>query len=155
MGWGLASHNLPGTTEIDKASQNHGVATQPSRSRLVCVFRRRHSDGVGPLCCHYLTSVAWTQLDIGLILTIGTITGLALQIPAGALVDHTPAKRLLAALVVALISASALLLALWPIFSVVVAAKVLHAVASSLLGPTLVAISLGLVGYASFGLRLG
>ena len=66
-----------------------------------------------------------------------------------------PAKRLLAAIVVVSISASALLLALWPIFSVVVAAKVLHAIASSLLGPTLVAISLGLVGHAAFSIRLG
>jgi MFS family permease len=111
--------------------------------------------GWGPFVATYLTSVAWTQFDIGLILTIGTITGLALQIPAGALVDRVPAKRLLAALAVASISASALLLALWPIFSVVVAAKVLHAIASSLLGPTLVAMSLGLVGYTLFSIRLG
>ena len=111
--------------------------------------------GWGPFVAVYLTSAAWTQFDIGLILTIGTITGLALQIPAGALVDRMPAKRLLAALAVASISASALLLALWPIFSVVVAAKVLHAIASSLLGPTLVAISLGLVGHALFSIRLG
>ena len=111
--------------------------------------------GWGPFVATYLTSVAWTQLDVGLILTIGTITGLALQIPAGALVDRMPAKALLAALAVASISASALLLALWPIFSVVVAAKVLHAIASSLLGPTLVAMSLGLVGHALFGIRLG
>ena len=111
--------------------------------------------GWGPFVATYLTSVAWTQFEIGLILTIGTITGLALQIPAGALVDRVPAKRLLAALAVASISASALLLALWPIFSVVVAAKVLHAIASSLLGPTLVAMSLGLVGHALFSIRLG
>ena len=111
--------------------------------------------GWGPFVATYLTSVAWTQFDIGLILTIGTITGLALQIPAGALVDRVPAKRLLAALAVASISASALLLALWPIFSVVIAAKVLHAIASSLLGPTLVAMSLGLVGHALFSIRLG
>lgn len=111
--------------------------------------------GWGPFVATYLTSVAWTQFDIGLILTIGTITGLALQIPAGALVDRVPAKRLLAALAVASISASALLLALWPTFSVVVAAKVLHAIASSLLGPTLVAMSLGLVGYTLFSIRLG
>ena len=111
--------------------------------------------GWGPFVATYLTSVAWTQFDIGLILTIGTITGLALQIPAGALVDRVPDKRLLAALAVASISASALLLALWPIFSVVVAAKVLHAIASSLLGPTLVAMSLGLVGYTLFSIRLG
>jgi MFS family permease len=111
--------------------------------------------GWGPFVATYLTSVAWTQFDIGLILTIGTVTGLALQIPVGALVDRVPAKRLLAALAVASISASALLLALWPIFSVVVAAKVLHAIASSLLGPTLVAMSLGLVGHALFSIRLG
>ena len=111
--------------------------------------------GWGPFVATHLTSVAWTQFDIGLILTIGTITGLALQIPAGALVDRVPAKRLLAALAVASISVSALLLALYPIFSVVVAAKVLHAIASSLLGPTLVAMSLGLVGHALFSIRLG
>ena len=111
--------------------------------------------GWGPFVATYLTSVAWTQFNIGLILTIGTITGLALQIPAGALVDRVPATRLLAALAVASISASALLLALWPIFSVAVAAKVLHAIASSLLGPTLVAMSLGLVGHTLFSIRLG
>ena len=111
--------------------------------------------GWGPFVATYLTSVAWTQFEIGLILTIGTIAGLALQIPAGALVDRVAAKRPLAALAVASISASALLLALWPIFSVVVAAKVLHAIASSLLGPTLVAMSLGLVGHALFSIRLG
>ena len=111
--------------------------------------------GWGPFVATYLTSVAWTQFDIGLILTIGTITGLALQIPAGALVDRIPAKRFLAAIAVTSISASALLLALWPTFSAVVVAKILHAIASSLLGPTLVAISLGLVGYAFFSERLG
>ena len=111
--------------------------------------------GWGPFVATYLTSVAWTQFDIGLILTIGTITGLALQIPAGALVDGVPSKRLLAALAVASISASALLLALCPTFNSVVAAKILHAIASSLLGPTLVAMSLGLVGHALFSNRLG
>src|SRR5215510_8104449 len=111
--------------------------------------------GWGPFVATYLTSVAWTQFDIGLILTIGTITGLTLQIPAGALVDRVPAKRFLAAVAVASISASALLLALWPTLSVVIVAKILHAIASSLLGPSLVAISLGLVGYASFQRQVG
>src|SRR5207342_339593 len=43
---------LVGTIELDEAQQNHGVAAQPSRSRLVCVFRRRYSDGVGAVRCH-------------------------------------------------------------------------------------------------------
>jgi MFS family permease len=111
--------------------------------------------GWGPFVAAYLTSVAWTQFDIGLILTIGTLAALALQIPAGALVDRVPAKRLLAAIAVICVSGSALLLALWPTFGVVAGAKVLHAVASCLFGPVLAAISLGLVGYRLLSERLG
>ena len=111
--------------------------------------------GWGPFVAAYLTSVAWTQFDIGLVLTIGTLATFTLQIPTGAIVDRVNAKRMLAALAVVCVSASALLLALWPTFNVVVAAKVLHAVASCLLGPTLAAISLGLVGHALLSVRLG
>jgi MFS family permease len=111
--------------------------------------------GWGPFVAAYLTSVAWTQLDIGLVLTIGTVAAFALQIPAGALVDRAPAKRLLIAFAVAAISGSALLLALSPTFGVVIGAKLLHATASCLLGPALAAVSLGLVGYALLAERLG
>jgi MFS family permease len=111
--------------------------------------------GWGPFVAAYLTSKNWTQLDIGLILTIGTLAAMALQIPIGALVDHVPAKRMLAVVAVVAISCSALLLALWPIFSVVLAAKVLHALASCLAGPVLAAISLGLVGHTLLASRLG
>src|SRR3954471_24850101 len=70
--------------------------------------------GWGPFVAAYLTSKNWTQLDIGLILTVGTLAALAPQIPIGAVVDRVPGKRLLAAVAVAAISGSALLLALWP-----------------------------------------
>lgn len=111
--------------------------------------------GWGPFVAAYLTSEGWTQLDIGLILTAGTLAAMALQIPIGALVDLVPAKRLLAAVAVVAVSGSALLLALWPIFSVALAAKLLHAIASCLAGPLLAAISLGLVGHHLLGIRLG
>ena len=111
--------------------------------------------GWGPFVAVYLTSESWTQLDIGLILTVGTLAAMALQIPLGALVDYVPAKRLLAAAAVIAISGSALLLALWPFFSLVLGAKVLHAIASCLAGPVLAAISLGLVGHTLLGSRLG
>jgi MFS family permease len=111
--------------------------------------------GWGPFVAAYLTSMSWTQLDIGMILTIGTLTGMVLQIPIGALIDQIPAKRLLAAVAVGAISSSALLLAFWPTFSVVVGAKVLHAIASCLAGPVLAAISLGLVGHTLLASRLG
>jgi MFS family permease len=111
--------------------------------------------GWGPFVAAYLTSKNWPQLDIGLMLTVGTLTTMVLQIPLGALVDLVSAKRSLAAVAVMAISGSAMLLALYPIFSVVFAAKILHAVASCLAGPVLAAISLGLVGHRLLGSRLG
>src|SRR6202008_197832 len=79
--------------------------------------------GWGPFVAAYLTSNSWAQLDIGMVLTIGTLATMALQIPVGVLDDTIPAKRLLAATAVVAISGSALLLAFWPVFSVVVGAK--------------------------------
>ena len=111
--------------------------------------------GWGPFVAAYLTSVGWLQFDIGLMLTIGTMAGFVLQVPMGAVVDAVPAKRLLGAIAVACISASALLLAAWPSFGSVVIAKLLHAVASCLVGPTMAAISLGLVGHTLLSVRLG
>jgi MFS family permease len=111
--------------------------------------------GWGPFVAAYLTSVPWTQLDIGLVLALGTLAAFVFQIPGGAVVDRVPAKRLLAAIAVACVTGSALLLVFWPTFAVVVAAKLLHAVASCLLGPVLAAMSLGLVGHARLSVRLG
>jgi predicted MFS family arabinose efflux permease len=89
------------------------------------------------------------------VLTAGGLVALACQMPGGALVDAVRSTRLVAALAVAAICLSALALALWPVFSVVLAARVLHAGASCVLGPVIAAISLGLVGHAALGARLG
>ena len=75
--------------------------------------------------------------------------------PGGALVDAMRSARLVAMLAVAAICLSALALAIWPSFLVVMAARVLHAGASCVLGPVIAAISLGLVGHAALGARLG
>ena len=132
---------------------------EPSRRSLrgldwLAFFLADIQTGWGPFVAGYLTAGAWTQFHIGLVLTIGTITGLVLQIPAGALIDMGPAKRFLG-IGIASISASALLLALWPALVPVIAAKVLHAIASALVGPAFVAVSLGLVGHAALSERLG
>ncbi|MFZ2019276.1 MAG: MFS transporter, partial [Methyloceanibacter sp.] len=111
--------------------------------------------GFGPFVAVYLTAQAWTHGDIGLVLTIGSLVALVGQIPAGALVDATRFIRLIAVLAVVAISASAIALAGWPIFIVVLGSRVLHAAASCILGPTIAALSLGLVGHGALGERLG
>ncbi len=111
--------------------------------------------GFGPFVSVYLTAQAWTQVDIGLVLTLGSLIALAGQMPGGAVVDAARSERLVAACGVIAISASAIALAAWPIFLLVLLGRVLHAAASCVLGPAMAAISLGLVGHAGIGERLG
>src|SRR5262249_56843718 len=66
--------------------------------------------GFGPFVAIYLTAQAWTQFDIGLVLTAGGLVALACQMPGGALVDAVRSARLVAALAVAAICLSALAL---------------------------------------------
>jgi MFS family permease len=111
--------------------------------------------GFGPFIAVYLTTQKWTQVEIGLVLSIGGLIGLIGQIPGGAIVDAARSERLVAGLAVATIGISALGYAAWPIFPVVVTAATLHAAASCVLGPAIAAISLGLVGPLAISERLG
>ena len=111
--------------------------------------------GFGPFIAVYLTTEKWTQVEIGLVLSIGGIIGLIGQMPGGAIVDAARSERLVAGIAVAIIACAALTYALWPIFPAVVGAATLHALASCVLGPSIAAISLGLVGRAMIGERLG
>jgi len=111
--------------------------------------------GFGPFIAVYLTSQKWTQVDIGFVLSASGVIALLGQAPGGALVDAARSERLVAAAALTAIAVSALAYALMPIFPVVLAAAALHAAASCVLGPCIVAISLGLVGHAAIGERLG
>ena len=103
----------------------------------------------------YLTTQQWTQVEIGLVLSISGLISLVGQIPGGALVDAARSERVVAGVGVSLIAASALIYALWPVFPAVLAAAVLQAAASCVLGPAIAAISLGLVGHAAISERFG
>jgi MFS family permease len=111
--------------------------------------------GFGPFLAIYLTTQKWNQADIGLVLAAGSIAGLVSQLPGGWIVDIAPSKRKAAMLAVAGIGVSALLIALWPSFVGILTAKLVHVASSSVLGPAIAAITLGLVGHAAVGPRLG
>jgi MFS family permease len=134
--------------------------TRPSRASLrgldwFTFFVADIQTSFGPFIAVYLTTQRWTLVDIGLVLTIGSLVSLVGQMPGGAVVDAVRSERRAAAWAVVGIGMSALGLALWPIFITVVMARVLHAACSCVLGPSLAAISLGLVGHATIGERLG
>jgi len=111
--------------------------------------------GFGPFISVYLTSQKWTQVDIGLVLSVAGLVSLVAQVPGGALVDAARSERLVAGFALGGVAAAALAYATWPIFPVVLSAAVLHALASCVLGPCIIAMSLGLVGHAALGERLG
>ena len=111
--------------------------------------------GFGPFIAVYLTSQKWTQVDIGLVLSMSGIIALIGQMPGGALVDWARSERLVAGIALMGIAAAALAYALLPVFPVVAGAAAIHAAASCVLGPCIVAMSLGLVGHGLIGDRLG
>ncbi len=88
-------------------------------------------------------------------LSAGTIAAMASQVPGGALVDAIRSKRTAAALSIIAVMASALCIGVWPAFLPIASAEVLHAFASSALGPAIAALSLALVGHRALGERLG
>jgi MFS family permease len=111
--------------------------------------------GFGPFIAVYLSSQSWTQTAIGLALSIGTVSSMASQVPAGALVDVMPNKTRVAAFSVLVFTASALMFAIHPIPLFVYLAEILHGVSSCTLGPAIAAMSLVLAGRFAMGLRLG
>jgi MFS family permease len=89
------------------------------------------------------------------VLTAAGFAGLLTQLPAGELLDAIRSKRIAVALGAAMVAAGALIIASWPSFPLVLTALVLQAIAGGFLGLAVAAISLGLVGHAALGERLG
>jgi MFS family permease len=111
--------------------------------------------GFGPFIAVYLTERRWTQIDIGFALSLGTITAMISQVPAGVLVDGLRNKRRAVGFGIAAVIFSALLFAVRPTILSVYAAEVLHGFASCVLTPAIAAVSLSIVGHAALGERLG
>ena len=111
--------------------------------------------GLGPFLAAYLASSGWNPGQIGLALTWGGIVTIALQTPAGALVDRLRAKRSILVIGTLALGAGALLLAAsanrWPVYL----AQTIIGGAAPFLAPTLAAITLGLVGPKLFDRRFG
>jgi len=152
--------NQRGLPLAPRPPQTSGEPPRPSDASLrgldwFIFFLADVQTGFGPFVAVYLTSQQWTQVDIGLVLSMGGIIALIGQMPGGALVDAARSERLVAAFALGGIGAAALSYALFPVFPVIATAAALHAAASCVLGPCIVAMSLGLVGHAAIGERLG
>ena len=111
--------------------------------------------GVGPFLAIYLAGYGWNEQRVGIALTVGGIAGILTQTPAGALVDRLRSKRALIAAGIVSLAVGALLIALVPTFWSVMSAQVLIGGTSSIFGPAICAVSLGIVGHRLFDRRQG
>src|SRR6516225_6153726 len=132
----------------------------PSRSSLrsldaVNLFLAGALSGFGPYIAVFLADQKWTQQNIGFVLTAGGLAGLLSQLPSGELLDAIRSKRVVVASGAIMVASSALIIALWPSFPLVLAALVLQSITGGFLGLAVAAISLRLVGHAALGKRLG
>jgi len=111
--------------------------------------------GLGPFLAAYLAAGGWNPERVGLMMTLGGGITVAVQTPAGAIVDRARHKRAVLAWGVAALVVGALLLLSDTHLALVCAAQVLIGSAGPFLGPTLAAITLGMVGAQAFGHQFG
>jgi MFS family permease len=111
--------------------------------------------GLGPFLAAYLASSGWNPGRVGYALTFGGLVAVAMQTPAGAVIDAVHRKRALLAVNLGVLVAGAFLLMgrLSPM--TVYAAQFLIGGAGPFLGPTVAAITLGIVGAGAFDKQFG
>src|SRR5579871_4143672 len=103
------------------------TAPHPSRGSLrgldwFIFFLADVQTGFGPFVAVYLTTQKWTQVEIGSILSIGSVIALIGQMPGGAIIDAAKSERLVAGLAIVTIGCAALAYSAWPIYPVIAAA---------------------------------
>ncbi len=111
--------------------------------------------GFGPFIVVYLAVNGWQQGQIGLVLTVGSVFGIASQLPGGAIVDGARSKRMVVAMGLALTAAGSMLFFFSHAFWFVLLAQLCHGVTAGLITPAKAAIGLGLVGHRGLSQRLG
>lgn len=136
-------------------------AIEPNRKRSLRALEATNffladvQTGVGPFLAAYLAGAGWNPGRVGVALTVGGVVTVALQTPAGAIVDSLRSKRAIIVLGALVLGMGAVLLALntapWAVYS----AQLLIGGAGPLLAPTLGAITLGLVGRKFFDRQFG
>jgi MFS family permease len=111
--------------------------------------------GLGPFLAAYLAGSGWEPGRVGMALTIGGIVTVVLQAPAGAIVDQLRPKRLILALASAVLAVGAVLLSITAAPWAVYTSQVLIGGAGPFLGPTLAAVTMGIVGVTFFDRQFG
>lgn len=140
--------------------QTNGEMAASKRRSLHCLeatnfFLADVQTGLGPFIAAYLAASGWQAGQVGRVLTLAGLLTVLFQTPAGALIDRLHRKRLLLVAATIALAAGALLLAFTTKSWAVYAAQVMIGATGPFLGPTLAAITMGLVGVKLFDRQFG
>jgi len=111
--------------------------------------------GLGPFLAAYLASSGWNPGRVGYALTLGGLVAVAMQTPAGAVIDAVHRKRTLLAVSLGVLVAGAFLLMGRLSSMTVYSAQLLIGGSGAFLAPTVAAITLGIVGAGAFDKQFG
>lgn len=111
--------------------------------------------GLGPFLAAYLAASGWNPGNVGVILTLEGIITVLLQTPAGSMIDHVRRKRFVLVAGAVVLALGALILAWKTDAALVATAQVLIGGDAPFLGPTVAAITLGIVGSKGFDCQFG
>ena len=111
--------------------------------------------GLGPFLAAYLASSGWNPGRVGYALTFGGLVAVAIQTPAGAVIDAVHRKRALLGANLGVLVAGAFLLMGRLSSMTVYSAQFLIGGSGAFLAPTVAAITLGIVGAGAFDKQFG
>jgi MFS family permease len=110
---------------------------------------------LGPYLNVFLvTRQDWSQSEVGVITTVGGLLAIAAQMPIGAAIDATQAKRGIIVGGLGVLALGAITVFAWPTFWPVLAANTAMAVIGDVFGPAVAALTLGLFAHARLPRRM-
>ncbi|WP_424810622.1 MFS transporter [Roseococcus sp. YIM B11640] len=112
-------------------------------------------DGLGPFLGIFLQGQGWSPGEIGLVMTIGGLAGVAAATPLGLVVDRSRRLRLLLGLAAIAIILSCGANFAMPVLGAVAPAQIVSGIAAAVVAPAMAGLTLGLVGQGGYPHQLG
>ena len=145
-------------TPRDDSSRPAGIRpSQRSQRALdwVNFFIADVETAFGPFVALFLAMHGWAQGDIGTAITVNSLVALAVQVPAGWLIDHSHHKRGIVAAGLVCLGGGSLVVVFFPSFLPVVFAEALYGSAGATVRTAIAAVAIGLVGHKALHTRTG
>lgn len=123
---------------------------------MLCLFLAPLAGGAGNYMALFFSSnLHWSTKKIGILLAVMSIAIGASQIPAGVLIDKTTQLKRIVKIALSFLILGWFSILVFPNFYIATTAQVLIGCACAIFMPAVASITLGLVGFKNFDVRLG